>query len=145
MGNLRTFIQRNQAFLLIALPFIAWALAFIYRSAYIASDGKLYFALFDDAMISMRYAWNFAHGRGLVWNKGEYVEGYSNLLMTLIMALASFLFEKRHALLVIQLSGILFILATAFITMKIYQRQRNSGPFVTSLLFIILLLYYPLN
>ena len=42
--------------------------------------------LFDDAMISMRYARNLAEGHGLVFNAGEYVQGFSNPLMTLLMA-----------------------------------------------------------
>ncbi|RYG66594.1 hypothetical protein EON80_15120 [bacterium] len=49
-------------------------------------DGKRYFWLFDDAMISMRYAHNMARGFGLVWNPGEAVEGYTNFLWTLYMA-----------------------------------------------------------
>jgi len=50
--------------------------------------GHRYFTLFDDGMISMRYAANLAHGRGLVWNAGgAHVEGYTNFLWTLWMAL----------------------------------------------------------
>ncbi len=41
----------------------------------------------DDAYISFRYSYNLAWGLGLVFNAGERVEGYSNLLWTLIMAL----------------------------------------------------------
>jgi hypothetical protein len=41
----------------------------------------------DDAYISFRYAHNLAEGHGLVFNSGEYVEGYTNLLWTLLMAL----------------------------------------------------------
>ena len=48
---------------------------------------ELYF-LCDDAYITFRYANNFALGRGLVWNVGEYVEGYTNFLWTLLMALS---------------------------------------------------------
>ena len=33
----------------------------------------------DDAYISYRYALNLVDGYGLVFNKGEYVEGYTNL------------------------------------------------------------------
>ena len=40
----------------------------------------------DDAFISYRYALNFAQGHGLVFNIGEYVEGYTNLLWTLLIA-----------------------------------------------------------
>lgn len=41
----------------------------------------------DDAFISFRYALNLVQGHGLVWNPGERVEGYTNFLWTLIMAL----------------------------------------------------------
>lgn len=34
----------------------------------------------DDAYISYRYALNLVAGHGLVYNPGEYVEGYTNLL-----------------------------------------------------------------
>lgn len=42
----------------------------------------------DDAYISFRYARNLAEGRGLVFNPGDVppVEGYSNLLWTLVLA-----------------------------------------------------------
>jgi len=41
----------------------------------------------DDAYISYRYAWNLAHGQGLVYNPGEPpVEGYTNFLWTLLAA-----------------------------------------------------------
>ena len=41
----------------------------------------------DDAYISLRYAWNLVDGNGLVWNPGEYVEGFSNPVFTLLCAL----------------------------------------------------------
>jgi len=41
----------------------------------------------DDAYISMRYADNFATGKGLVYNPGERVEGYTNFLWVMIQAL----------------------------------------------------------
>ena len=40
----------------------------------------------DDAYISYRYAQNLVDGHGLIFNVGERVEGYSNLLWTLIVA-----------------------------------------------------------
>ena len=42
--------------------------------------------LADDSFISFRYAKNLVDGLGLVYNAGEYVEGYTNLLWTLMMA-----------------------------------------------------------
>ncbi len=43
--------------------------------------------LSDDALISARYARRFARGEGLTWTDGEWVEGYSDLLWVLGMAL----------------------------------------------------------
>jgi hypothetical protein len=48
--------------------------------------GSRYFWLNDDMMVSMRYARSLAEGQGLVFNPGERVEGYSNLLWTLVMS-----------------------------------------------------------
>ena len=41
----------------------------------------------DDSYISFRYARNFAEGHGLVYNPGEYIEGYTNFLFTLLLGL----------------------------------------------------------
>jgi hypothetical protein len=46
---------------------------------------------FDDAFISFRYAENLATGRGLVFNPGERVEGYSNPLWTVLLAVPMWL------------------------------------------------------
>lgn len=40
----------------------------------------------DDAFIAFRYARNLVEGRGLVWNPGERVEGYTNFLWTALVA-----------------------------------------------------------
>lgn len=50
-------------------------------------NGTRYFWLDDDQMISMRYARNLVEGYGLVFNPGQRVEGYSNFLWVLLMAL----------------------------------------------------------
>ena len=51
--------------------------------------------LCDDAFISFRYARNLLEGHGLVFNPGEYVEGYSNFLWTLELAFLWALFGLR--------------------------------------------------
>ena len=40
----------------------------------------------DDSFISMRYSERLLEGKGLTWNDGERVEGYSNLLWVLALA-----------------------------------------------------------
>ncbi|HNW60085.1 MAG TPA: hypothetical protein PKI62_10455 [bacterium] len=47
---------------------------------------SLWPATLDDAFITYRYARNWVEGHGLVFNPGERVEGYSNLLWVLILA-----------------------------------------------------------
>ena len=42
--------------------------------------------VFDDAYISLRYAKNFVEHGQLVWNPGEYVEGYTNFLFVILSA-----------------------------------------------------------
>src|SRR5436305_1204757 len=74
------------AFRLIVVGFVVYAGLFIYRTSFVVR-GERYFSLFDDAMISMRYARNLAHGYGLVWNPGgERVEGFTNPLWVVYMA-----------------------------------------------------------
>ena len=41
----------------------------------------------DDAFISFRYVENFLDGRGLVFNPGERVEGYTNFLWIMLLSL----------------------------------------------------------
>lgn len=43
--------------------------------------------LMDDAFISFRYAVNWARGLGLVYNPGERVEGYTNFLWVILLAI----------------------------------------------------------
>ena len=39
----------------------------------------------DDAWITFRYSWNWAHGPGPYFNAGEHVEGYSNFLLMALL------------------------------------------------------------
>ena len=65
----------NTAFIVILLAYLIYAGIYIYKTSFVVA-GERYFILFDDAMISMRYARNLANGEGLVFNPGgERVEG----------------------------------------------------------------------
>ncbi len=73
-------------FYLILGAYAVYAAIFIWESTFVF-EGTRYFTLFDDAMISMTYARNLAHGAGLVWNAGgERVEGITNLLWVIYMS-----------------------------------------------------------
>jgi len=62
------------------------ALAFAPLVALIAWQAARTYWLCDDAYISFRYVRNFIEGRGLVFNPGERVEGYTNFLWVLELA-----------------------------------------------------------
>ncbi len=70
---------------LLLLLLILWGGWFIYRTSFVV-EGKRYFTLFDDAMISMTYARNLVEGHGLNWARwGEPVEGFTHPLWMLLM------------------------------------------------------------
>ncbi|MDD5308632.1 MAG: hypothetical protein PHU25_15045 [Deltaproteobacteria bacterium] len=129
--------------------FAAWAALFILKTSFVGLDGRKCYCLFDDAMISMRYAWNLSHGNGLVWNPGERVEGFTNLLMTLVMSLATLCFDKCRAVVAVQILGAALMLVTAVFSVRIGERilaERgvSSPVFYPLLFFAAPLVYYPL-
>ncbi|HET9905589.1 MAG TPA: hypothetical protein VFQ23_03085, partial [Anaerolineales bacterium] len=107
-------IFRNLLFSLILLAYFYYANRYIEATS-ITVDNEKYYVLFDDAMISMRYAYNLAHGSGLVWNPGERVEGFTNPLWVGFMALFHlFPIAASKISLYIQWSGALFLGGTLF-------------------------------
>jgi hypothetical protein len=86
----------------------------------------------DDAFISFRYAQNLVEGKGLVYNTGEKVEGYSNFLWTLLIALGMELkldpIDLTNALGVICFA--LTILIFIFISWRLFRDNRPWGIFI---------------
>ncbi|MBI5093367.1 MAG: hypothetical protein HZB26_13125, partial [Candidatus Hydrogenedentes bacterium] len=140
---------RRIALGVMGLVYVIWGGVFIWENSVVAIDGRRYFVLFDDAMISMRYAWNLAHGVGLVWNAGERVEGITNLLMTLYMALPSLVLGKIAAVVFVEVSGVAFLIAMGLLCMRIARQVmgEKDAPyreFVATAAFLAPLAYYPL-
>ncbi len=92
--------------LIVALLQACYAVGFIARTSFVV-EGRRYYCLFDDAMISMRYAANWAQGHGFVWNVGERVEGCTNFLWTAIIGICHLLpLSPSHMCLLVQVLGI---------------------------------------
>lgn len=72
-------INRLKEIFLKVTPFII-----IVWSTYFANQNKF---LQDDAFITFRYSENFVKGLGIVFNPGEYLEGYTNFLWMLLVSL----------------------------------------------------------
>ena len=105
------------------------AVVLVWRSSFPTVEGRRGFCLFDDAMISLRYAANLAHGQGLVWNPGERVEGFTNPLMVFLMTAAVGAAGTWYAPLVVQLLGIAILLATLALVAAVvrWDLGRSDG------------------
>lgn len=110
------------------------------------ADGTWYYSLFDDAMISMRYARHAAEGHGLVWNVGEApVEGYSNLLWTGWMTLLHLTgLEGNVIALLVALSGAGILLTTMLVVRSIARIVSDGDPRVVSGSLWLFAGFYPL-
>lgn len=112
---------RNLLFGLLLFGFLYYAYQYILASSFII-NGTRYYVLFDDAMVSMRYAYNLAHGNGLVWNIGERVEGFTNPLWVGFMALFHLLpIPLAKTSLAIQISGTILLTANLYFVRRIVE------------------------
>lgn len=100
----------------------------IKRSSIIAIDGQRYFALFDDAMIAMRYADNLVAGRGLVWNPGERVEGFSSPLWVFVLAAAIAVLGRDLGVAGIQVFGLLLAILDLVLVASVTRRILGDRP-----------------
>ncbi len=127
-------------FLLILVVFALYAWRFIQRTSFVL-EGERYYVLFDDAMISMRYARNLAAGHGPVWNPGERVEGFTNPLWVAWMGAVHLLpLPSRQVSLVVQISGAVLLIANLLFVKK--TGREVSGSAVVSLLAVFLTAFY---
>ncbi|HUH58398.1 MAG TPA: hypothetical protein VL020_07840 [Pseudomonadales bacterium] len=82
----------------------------------------------DDAYISYRYALNLVDGHGLVFNKGEYVEGYTNLLWTLLVALGVYSgLSAPEAGHILMIASSVFMLLSTFLLVRAILPEKHQG------------------
>ncbi|WP_294324606.1 hypothetical protein [uncultured Chryseobacterium sp.] len=81
----------------------------------------------DDSLISLRYVKRFLEGKGLTWNDGEFVEGYSNFLWILfISALGK---AGMNLIVASRLLGIVFGISTLAVIYKYFRRGETIPVF----------------
>ena len=125
--------------------YFIYLILLIYRTSFVI-DGVRYFSLVDDMMISMKYAKELSLGHGLVWNIGDRVEGFTNPLWTIYMALVHLLpIAASKISLVIQLTNVLFLLLNLVVIKKIAGLLSNKSFFVVFFSLLLTVSYYPLN
>jgi arabinofuranosyltransferase len=134
------------AFVLLCIAFVEYGTLFIIHTSFLI-EGTRFYSLFDDAMISMRYAKNLAAGYGLVWNPGyPAVEGYSNFLWTLLMAAFHLLplsAAKMSAL--VQSASLLLLLINLVFLRKIALLVTDGSEWVAFASVFFTAFYFPLN
>ena len=132
-------------FYLVIAGYLVYAGLFIYHTSFII-DQVRYFSLFDDGMISMRYAKNLAEGQGLVWNPGMRIEGYTNFLWVIFMALVHLLpLAQAKLSLVIQLSCALMLTANLFYVRRLALKITDNNFGAASGAVLLTAFYLPLN
>lgn len=93
----------------------------------------------DDSLISLRYAQRFIDGKGLSWNDGHPVEGYSNLLWILLISMLGKL--NIDLILSARILGIACSLGTVGAILNYFRKQDVKKGYV--FLSIILLITTP--
>lgn len=131
-------------FLVIIILFSLYASVYIYKTSFVI-EGERYFSLFDDAMISMRYAKNFAEGHGLVMNHDERIEGYTNPLWVLYMVGIHLLPVSMPKIsLLIQITGAILLIANLYVVMKVARLVSGNSYQVSSGAMFLTAFYLPL-
>lgn len=137
--------QFDKAIKWLVVGYLFYAVIYIFRTSFVI-EGERFFCLFDDGMISMRYAKNFANGYGLVWNPYEApVEGFTNLLWVLYMSLFHLLpIPASKVCLPIQLTSAIALSINLWCTVKLgYALSKNYRIALCSGIFAAF--YMPLN
>jgi arabinofuranosyltransferase len=141
---LNSKVLRNTLFALLVLGYVYYCYRYIIAASF-SIEGTTYHVLFDDAMISMRYAYNLAHGLGPVWNAGERVEGFTNPLWVGIMAMVHLLpVELNQMGLYIQILGASLLILNLFLVRKIVEHFTDDL-FVMLAAVALTAFYAPLN
>ena len=138
--------KTDKIFTTILFFHILYGLLFVWNTSFVVG-GVRYFSLFDDAMISMRYAENLAHGFGAVFNPGQPpVEGYTNPLWMLVMSVFHYLPVGKETLsLVFQLFNIALSSANLLFIDRIVKLKFPGSARIRILALLMVAFYYPLN
>ncbi len=138
------FVKKNYFPLLLVIYFF-YLLFLVFRTSFFI-DGQIYFSLFDDQMVSMRYAKNLVENGSLSWNIGEKVEGFSNPLWTFYLAFwHMFKIPSNLISLPIQLTNVIFLLVNLFFVKKIAEIIFTKNSFAIFLSVFFTTFYFSIN
>ena len=100
----------------------------------------------DDAFISFRYSQNFAEGHGLVFNHGEWVEGYTNFLWTFILGVLHYFgCSIPHTALLLNIASFVGVLLVVHVIVKRWLNTPMLLPSWTSVCLRVVLVRHLRN
>jgi arabinofuranosyltransferase len=117
-------------------PWVGWlaVLGIVVCSIWLISsgaffvEGRIGFTLFDDAMISMRYAQNLSDHGKLIWSEASgQTEGFTNFGWMLLMAVAYKFFGLYAAPLAVSILALSFLLAGTWVLAESETKFRSLG------------------
>jgi len=134
------------AWVLLYTLFVVYTGFFVFCSSFVI-DGERYFCLFDDAMVSMRYARNLAEGHGLVWNPGEEkVEGFTTPFWTVYMGVPHLLgLSPSKTSLFIQISALVCLLLNLLVIAGLARLVGHCDSRIAFASVLLVAFFYPLN
>src|SRR5574340_251305 len=139
--------RRHSRFAVTILLAVAAAFyaVFIARTAF-RVDGRPFFTLVDDAMISMRYAQHLVEGNGLVWNVGEPpIQGFTNPGWVLVMGLLHVLrLPQGHIALGLMAVSAAILVANVLVVHQVYRQLAPTARVMPLLASAVTAFYFPL-
>ena len=133
--NARSDIQYNEYF---DIPSKLIVLVLIFCFAFLLFEVVFYSNTWDDAYISYRYAKNFVENKGIVYNPGEYVEGYTTFLWVMLVGLIGKL--GFNIPIIGKVLSVLFGIGTLIVTYFI-GRDLGKKYYTAALLSVLLLTF----
>lgn len=91
--------------------------------------------LSDDSLISLRYVQRFIEGKGLTWNDGHPVEGYSNLLWILMISLLAKL--GMNLIFAARVLGIVCSVSTLAVICSYFKTKNIRKEYVFAAVFLL--------
>jgi len=128
-------VLNNRHFALIIIFFVIYC---------VFLSWSFWFQNVDDAYISFRYGKNFISGNGLVYNAGEYVEGYTNFLWTVVTS--PFTKIKLIDISIFALSiGLLLSIFNIYLLTRITKQFLKIFPLKPSYLILLPAMFFVLD
>lgn len=109
----------QKLFLVSSIIILIWGVYSVYKMRWVC----------DDAFITFRYVENWLNGLGLVYNQGEYVEGYTNFLLLLLLSAVRYI--GLDIVVYSQYIGIIFFTGTILlIILSSYRFSMERNYFI---------------